>query len=287
MSTRPFRFGVIASGAADAAAWTDLAQDVERLGYETFLVPDNVSAGIITPFPAITAAATATRTLRVGTFVLNCAVRRAKHVVWEAASVDFLSGGRLELGLGAGRPGAERDGALLGVPFGSPGERINQLRATITAWGALFEGGEDEIFRRAVQPKPPLLIAAGGDRMLALAGAEADIVTLGLPPRTTDEGLAERVDRLRELAGDRFDRIELNINVASVGDDPPPWLARMLGTDPRELLEAGSITMLPGSPEQIVDTLLRRRDKTGISYVTVNAAYREEFAPVVERLAGR
>ncbi|MGH3094705.1 MAG: TIGR03621 family F420-dependent LLM class oxidoreductase [Streptosporangiales bacterium] len=292
MSTRSFRFGVVAGGSADAAGWADLARSVEELGYSTMLLPDNVSAGIVAPLPALTAAATATRSLRVGTFVLNCAVRNPMQLAWEAASVDFLSGGRLELGLGAGRPGAESDGQLLGVPFGSPRERVARLRETIDAYEALVatngRGHAAGMFARTVQDRPPLLIAAGGDRMLELAGARADIVTFGLPPRTTDDGLAERTQRLRELAGDRFEHLELGINLAAIGADLPPWLSRIFGgDDPQELIEMGSITLLAGSPDDMADTLLRRRDKTGVSYVTVNADYREQFAPVVERVAGK
>lgn len=291
MSTRSFRFGVVAGGSADAASWTDLARNVEDLGYSTMLIPDNVSVGLISPMPAIAAAATATRSLRVGSFVLNCAVRNPKQVVWEAASVDFLSGGRLELGLGAGRPGAETDGELLGVPFGPPRERIARLRETIDAYDALLatgDSGHSGMFARTIQDRPPLLVAAGGDRMLELAGARADIVTFGLPPRTTDDGLAERTQRLHDLAGDRFEHLELGINLAAIGADLPPWMSRMFGgDDPQELIDMGSITLLTGSPDEMADTLLRRRDKTGVSYITVNADYREQFAPVVERLAGK
>lgn len=294
MSTRSFRFGVVAGGSADAAGWVNLARHVENLGYSTMLLPDNVSVGLVAPLPAITAAATATSSLRVGTFVLNCAVRNPEQVAWEAASVDFLTAGRFELGLGAGRPGAESDGELLGVPFGSPRERVAQLRETIDAYDALLatdsagSGQPPGMFARTVQDRPPLLIAAGGDKMLELAGARADIVTLGLPPRTTDDGLAERTQRLHDLAGDRFEDLELGINLAAIGADLPPWATRMFGgDDPQELIEMGSITLLAGSPDEMADTLLRRRDKTGVSYVTVNADYREQFAPVVERLAGK
>lgn len=306
MTRRPFRFGVVAAGAADAAAWVSLARRAEELGYATLGMPDNVSAGLPAPLPALTAAAVATRSLRVNAFVHNCGVRQPRQLVWEAATVDYLSGGRFVFGVGAGRPGAESDGELLGVPYGSVGQRMRQLREVIDAYKTLLPDGPESsrsgsgsgsgpgsgsgghgpgMFSGVVQkPRPPLLMAAGGDRMLALAAEEADIVTFALPPTTTDDGLAERSGRLRELAGERFDELELSINVAAVGEEFAPWLTSVLGADPKELASSGAITLLPGSREEMITTLQRRRERTGVSYVTVNAGFMEQFAPVVERL---
>lgn len=308
MAVRPFRFGVVAASAPDGGAWMSLARRAEDLGYATLVMPDNVSAGLPAPLPALTAAAVATGSLRVGTFVHNCGVRRPEQLVWEAATVDYLSGGRFEFGVGAGRPGAESDGELLGVPYGSVGQRMKHLREVIRVYKTLLPDGPGSsgpgssgprssgpgssgrghgpgMFAGVVQkPRPPLLMAAGGDRMLTLAAEEADIVTFALPPTTTEDGLAQRSGRLRELAGDRFGELELGINVAAVGDELAPWISRMLGADPKELAARGAITLLRGCPEEMITTLQRRRERAGVSYVTVSAEFMDQFAPVVERL---
>jgi alkanesulfonate monooxygenase SsuD/methylene tetrahydromethanopterin reductase-like flavin-dependent oxidoreductase (luciferase family) len=131
-----------------------------------------------------------------------------------------------------------------------------------------------------------VLIAAAAPRMLRLAAREADTLALGLPPRSTEEDLAAASDRVRAIAADGFDRLELNLNIALVGDDFPPQAGAWLGADPRELIRGGSITVLTGTARQMADTLLRRRDRTGVSYISVNAQFAGAFAPVIELLAG-
>jgi hypothetical protein len=122
--------------------------------------------------------------------------------------------------------------------------------------------------------------------MLRLAAREASVLALGLPPQSTEDDLAATVDRTRDIAGSAFDRLELNLNVALVGDQVPPHAASWLGTDPQELIRGGSITVLAGTPRQMADTLLRRRDRSAVSYVSVNAMFVHTFAPVIELLAG-
>ncbi len=202
----------------------------------------------------------------------------------------MLSDGRFELGLGAGRPDSERDAVRLGVPFGSAGERIDQIEATLAAVRARYSG-EDPAARhdavRGVQrPHPPILVAGAGPRMLALAAKYADSLALGLPPLSTDDDLDAKVRQLRGIAGERLDRLELNINIALVGEEVPAYAAAWFGADPKELLRIGAITTLRGTPREMADTLLRRRDRAGVSYVSVNAMFVELFAPVIELLAG-
>ncbi|MDL4770862.1 MULTISPECIES: LLM class flavin-dependent oxidoreductase [Thermomonosporaceae] len=280
MSDRPFRFGVMAGGARDGAAWAALARHAEDLGYATFLTADTVA----TPAPAIAlaAAAAATTTLRVGTFVLSAAARPVNLVAWEAASLAFATGDRFELGVGAGRPGGEADAELLGVPYGGAAERVARVGRVIDAVAAPPPGA----FAGTGRP-PRVLVAASRPRMLELAAARADTVAFGVPPLTGEAGLARLVRTVRDAAGERFGRVELCTSVHVVGDEVPDWLAARMGVGFAELAEAGSIALLAGTPREMADRLERRRDELGISYVTVPSAFAGRLAPVVERLAGR
>jgi probable F420-dependent oxidoreductase len=274
MTEREFRFGVVAGRARNGAEWAATARQAEDLGYDALLVPDTTNT--FAPFPALAAAAAHTRTLRVGTYVLSAPNRTPGLVAWESETLQVLSGGRFELGIGGGRPGAERDAAVLGTDFGSPGDRLRRVEAAI----------------RAVRerPEPPkILVAASRPRMLALAARHADIVALGLAPQATEDDLAAAVTALREAAGDRFNALELHLNtgaVAETADDIPDFVARMVGGDPRPMAEAGGIGFLLGSPEQIAEKLRRRRAELGISYVGVSAFSMTAFAPVIPLLRG-
>ncbi|MCT9932037.1 LLM class flavin-dependent oxidoreductase [Planotetraspora sp. A-T 1434] len=298
--TKHFRFGIVAALAPDAGAWAALARRTEDLGYSTLLVPDTL--GTLPPLLALTAAATATTRLRLGTFVLAAPYRNPRQLAWELAGLDFLSGGRLEVGVGAGRPDAREDAAALGMPYGTAGERIAQVEAVIAETRAAFgearaafgqagaassettaASSKSGRFSQVVQRQgPPILVAGAGERMMAVAAKEADIVTLALPPDSTDDDLRRPIDALRGMAGARFDQIELSVNLLQVGPRPAPWLpAGYQGPPP------GAVAVLDGSPREMADVLLRRRDELGVSYVTVNGFYAETLAPVVELLTGR
>ncbi|MEW9553043.1 LLM class flavin-dependent oxidoreductase [Nonomuraea sp. NPDC050783] len=259
MTDHPFRFGAVAGRAPD---WCGLARRAEDLGYTTLLVPDTL--GTLSPFSAAAAAAAVTTRLRIGTYVLSVANRTPRAVAWEAATLHELSGGRFELGLGAGRPDAERDAAELGLPYGTPGERVRRLADTIDAVAG-------------AAPEVPVLVAASGTWLLRLAAAQARTLALGVPPQYTEEQVAARLDELYELAGDRFHDLELAMNLVSAGAEPPAWLGP---------LGPGATGALRGTPAEMAEVLRRRRDRLGVSYVSVNAQYLEEFAPVVELLAG-
>jgi probable F420-dependent oxidoreductase len=281
MTNGTFRFGVTNGGAADMASWTAAARRAESLGYATFLMPDTTSTPA--PLPALAAAAAATTTIHVGTWVLCDALRNPRTLAWEVATLDQLTGGRVELGLGAGRPGAEQDALRLGVPYGSPGERVERLAESVALIRHLLAGGEDG-FPATASPVP-VLIAASGPRLLRYAAQHADIIAFGWPPATTAEQAQPVIDRVREAAAGRLDHLELAAGLIAVDDEEHPWLRRM-GLDAASLAAAGAVTVATGTPRHIADTLLRRRDELGLSYITVPAQSVDPFAPVVELLAG-
>lgn len=274
--SKEFRFGIVAGMAPDAAAWTATARHAEDLGYSTLLVPDTL--GTLPPLLAMTAAATVTTTLRVGTFVLAAPYRNPPQLAHELAGLDFLSGGRLEVGVGAGRPAAEEDARALGMPYGTAAERVALVRTVIGEVRAAFAGSGTTVQHEG----PPIMIAGAGPRMLALAAEEADIVALAVQADTTEEGLGGPVGTLREAAGARFDDIELSMNLLQIGDEPPPWVPEGLRNPSAE-----AAAILRGSPREMADTLLRRRDELGLSYITVSGFFADALAPVVELLAGR
>jgi alkanesulfonate monooxygenase SsuD/methylene tetrahydromethanopterin reductase-like flavin-dependent oxidoreductase (luciferase family) len=263
-----FRFGVVAATARTGAEWSTTARRAEELGYDTLLVPDTVHT--LSPFAALAAAAASTSSLRLGTYVLSAPNRTPGLVAWETRSLQLLSGGRFELGIGGGRPGAERDAAIVGGQFGTPGDRLRRVAETIRAV-------------REEPDSPPILVAASKPGMLRLAADQADIVALGLPPQSSEDELADMVARLRGFGGSP----QVHVNVAAVAktaDAIPEWVSRMVGGDPRPMAAAGGIAFLLGEPGEIAETLWRRRADLGISYVGVSAAFMEEFAPVITEL---
>ncbi|GLY69261.1 LLM class flavin-dependent oxidoreductase [Amycolatopsis taiwanensis] len=266
---KPFRFGIVGGLGADLKSWTDLARRAEDLGYDTLVSPDPQTE--LDPFTTLSAAAAVTTTLHVGTFVAVERFRDRRLLEWQARSLHTLTGGRFELGLGTGRPDAAATLAKLGGEFGTPGERFAHLTETVA-------------YLKEQPRRPPLLLAAGGPRMLEFAAREADIVTLAAMPRTTEDELRSIVDTFWRAAGDRD--VELAMNLLAVGDQRVPWLERFAGVGLPELVAGGAVSVLPGTPEQAADTLRRRRVELGVSYITINSAFIEQFAPVVELLRG-
>jgi len=294
MTDRTFRFGVVAGQAGPADEWTTLVRRVEDAGFSSLLNPDAFTVGA--PFVALAAAAAVTTSLRLGTFVLAAPLRTPAGIAWEAASLDRLSGGRFELGLGAGRPQAAAEADLLGVPFGTPGERVDRLAGTIRGVRSLMTAAAHTADKHPGQamaadaglvpvqrPTPPIMIAGSGPKVLKLAAAEADIMSLAV---NTEADLADRVTRLRELAGERFGGIELNTNIFAVGDAVAPWMTSRFGVDPARARDNQDLRVLNGDPATMADVLRRRRDQFGVSYVLVNAFAWEKLAPVVAKLAG-
>src|SRR4051812_19588741 len=226
---REVRFGVIGGRARSGDEWAATARRVEDLGYDSLLIPDTLRT--YAPFPALAVAAAHTRTLHVGTYVLSVPNRNPGLVAWESETLQTLSGGRFELGLGGGRPGAEADAAALGADFGSPGDRLRRVSEII-----------DTVRER---PDPPrILVAASKPRMLALAAEKADTIALGLPPSSTETDLAAVVARIGNPS------VELHLNTATVArtvDAIPDRASTMVGTDARALAAAGSIAFLIGT----------------------------------------
>ena len=269
---RPFRFGVIAAPRGTGEQWIATARRISDLGFGSLLVPDGL--GLHAPFPALATAA-AVPGLRVSTFVLAAPLRPPLSAAWEGHSMTALTGGRFDFGIGTGRPGARAEVERLGMRWGTGAERLELVRQAIAHLRNLDGDGHT-----------PVLMAAAGPRALALAAAEADVVTLAAPPLAERAEVQQLADDLRELAGARAQQLELAMNVFLVGDDVPPWAARVIDGDPALLRERDTLAVLRGSATEMADELRRRRDALGVSYLAVSEAFVDELAPVVERLTG-
>ena len=307
---RRFRFGAQLSFAGSHEEWAAKARRVEELGYATLCVPDHFDDQLA-PIPALVAAAAATTRLRIGTLVLANDYRHPLLVAKEAATVDLLSGGRLELGLGAGW--LARDYAESGIPHDPPSVRIERLEEGLAVVKGLLEGGRFSFAGRyytvtdhpgtplpVQRPRPPILVGGGGRRILSLAGREADIVSVNFDLRSgwigtqlgvtaTAEATAEKVGWVREAAADRFDGIELSYTayLTMVTDDRDGVAAGLgygFGLDADQVVAMPNFAI--GTVAQIADELERRRDELGLSYVVVGGECHEAMAPVVARLAG-
>jgi len=268
MTNRPFRFGLVGT-AADLKTWTDLARRAEDRGYDTLVSPDpQLDAD---PFTILSAAAAVTTNLHVGTWVAVDSFRDRRLLDWQARSLHEFTGGRFEVGLGTGRPDAARKLEQLGGEFGTGAQRYAHIRETVA-------------YLKRDDAGPPLLLAPGGPKMRALAARYADIATMAFMPSTTVAEAKSIVDGFRA----ETDRdIELALSLMAVGDEPAPWLEKYIGTTVGDLVAAGAVTVLPGTPQDGADTLLRWREELGTSYVTINSGFLDQFARVIELLKGR
>jgi probable F420-dependent oxidoreductase len=305
----PFRFAVHAANARSGEAWLTFARRAEALGYDTLLVPDHLGHQL-SPISALAAAAAVTTRLRIGPYVFANDFRHPLVMAREAATLDVLSGGRLELGLGAGW--RTSDYRQLGLAYEAPGRRIDRLvealplvkrlleGETVTHVGAHYRLGGAVLHPRPVQrPRPPLHIGAGGPRMLRLAAREAEIVglipqfTSGGRPQirdATEEALARKVELVRTTAGDRFWTLELSIYCADAGMvGSGHGLAGSLAAAAKGVVVAtvGSPYLLYGTLGQLRERLERRRDRLGISHYAIPGHAMEEMAPLVEALSGQ
>jgi probable F420-dependent oxidoreductase len=272
MAIHPFRFGVSLLSGDTTAGWQSKVRQAADLGYDIVQVPDHL--GLPAPFPALVSAA-AVPGPRLGTFVLNAGFYRPALLARDVAETSRLLDGRLELGIGTGYNPAEFEEA--GLPFGNAGQRIDHLERTLAE------------LRKLVDPMPPLLLGASGERMLRLAAREADIVgfTVVTPESDPERVLADRIEFLRAAAGDRFDQLELNLFVFAVSvcaGEPDLTVARqVLGAMSDEQIRALPGVLI-GSAEQVAETLLRYREKYGLSYFGVLETSMSDFAQVIERL---
>jgi probable F420-dependent oxidoreductase len=309
---KPFRFGVNVWRATSRAEWVDKARKLEGLGYSALTVPDHL-ADLFAPLPALVSAAEATTHLRVGTNVLNNDLRHPVLVAREAATVDLLTDGRFQLGLGAGHMQSEYDQA--GLHFDAGGTRVERLTEAVTIIKGLLTGEQvtfagrhyrvtgHQIYPLPVQrPHPPVLIGGNGRQLLTLAAQEADIVGLtgftlrrgGTEPDFSGwkaAGIDERLQLIREAAGNRYDRLELNALVQRVvvtenrRHAAEELARRWTQLSPEEILQSPYVLL--GTVDQMVEDLQERRERLGISYYVIFEPYMDAFAPVVARLAGR
>ncbi|GHE02672.1 TIGR03621 family F420-dependent LLM class oxidoreductase [Streptomyces alanosinicus] len=291
--TRPFRFGVNLLTPAPAAEWRTKCRRAEELGYDVILVPDHL--GMVAPFPALVAAAAATERPRLGTFVLNAGFWNPVLLAREVATTDALTGGRLELGLGTGYVRAEHEEA--GLPYGSPGERVDHLARTVEELDRVLGAAGHR--PRPARSRVPLLIGANGNRMLRLSAEHADIAAFtGAAPGSAPGTLVplgaaeldERVARYRGLAAGRTEAAELNLLIQQVEitDDPEPVLKPLLERQPQLTLESALElpVLLVGPLEHVVARVRALRERFGFSYLTVLEPSMEAFAPVMELLRG-
>lgn len=309
---RPFRFNIQCSSPehVDARSWAALARQVEDLGYTTLTVSDHLDEQVA-PIAALMAAADATSTLRIGAMVFCNDYRHPVVLAKEAATLDALSGGRFELGLGAGWMTSDYQRA--GLTLDPPGVRIARLAEALTVLKGMFADGplhhSGEYYQvdglngtpKPVQrPYPPIVIGGGGRRLLSLAAREADIIGLNmnmaggvidasLGSNATIVATDEKVGWVRDAAGARWDELTLQVRVhlAVVTDDRASvveHLAAGFGLTPEQAL--GTPHALCGSVEQICDDLVERRERFGISTIGLALDALTDLAPVVARLAG-
>lgn len=311
--SRKFRFGIAPAGAESAEAWVKLARRAEELGYSTLLVPDHF-VNDFTPVPALAFAAAATKTLRIGTFVFDNDFRHPAMAAKEAATLDFLSGGRFELGIGAGWHGPEYE--AVGIPFDPPGVRVSRLEEAVQIIKSFF-GEEPFSFSgqhytikdlqgspRSVQrPHPPILMAGGGKRVLSLAAHHADIVGVHVKTRadggggdrstTSSAATAEKLAWVQEAAGERFADLEINMLVSRfVLTDGRRKAAEELSAaiddpvvTPEFLLDMPAAFI--GSLDYMAEKIERLREDYFFSYFVISDEDMEAFAPVVARLTGK
>ncbi len=280
MTDKNFRFGVVAAPYGGGERWVAQVRRYAELGYGSVLVPDVLH--LPAPFPSLAMAAAVTD-LDVGTWVAAAPLRPPRLAAWEAHSMTVLTGGRFEFGIGAGRPEMGVELTELGLPFGSASERLALVAATIDAVRALDDTDDDT---DGDGNRTPILMAAGGPKSRSLAAEHADIVTFATDAMTGRDRIRELVADVRAKAGDRADDIEFTTNLFVVGDDVPPHVARYMDVDVAAFRAADTTARLTGSTQAMADELRRRRDELGASYVTVNAEFSEQLAPVLELLTG-
>jgi len=284
------------------------AKRLEAIGYETLSMPDHMVGGAWSNMPALGAAAAVTTKLRLGNLVLDNDFRNPVVLAREFATLDVISNGRVEIGLGAGW--FDRDYQSTGIPFDRGRVRVARLAEAVMLMKRVFT--EDEVTfegtyyrttksecrpKTVQQPRPPILIAAGGPEILALAGREADIVAVippgaGVQPPAPDDvaatGVRRQIDVVREAAGSRFEEIELSCFVdVTLTDDREKTIAELADkakVDPAVL--GSSVYRGIGTLDQVREHIVRVRRDTGITYFCLRGPHAEELAPVVKDLSG-
>ena len=307
----PFRFGVQASKTNTRDLWVDLAHRCEDKGYSCLTMPDHFDDQLA-PVPALMTAANVTTTLRIGALVWDNDYKHPAVLAKELATMDVLSDGRLELGIGAGWMISDYE--QMGIPYDAAKVRIDRfVEGLKVIKGAMAEGpfsfsGDHYTITdyngtpKPIQaPCPPILIGGGGKRVLSIAAREADIVginatmsagVVGLHTFSTmtAEVVDEKVAIVREAAGARFNDIELNVraflvNITDDAKQAASGIASMLGVE-QQMVEESPFALV-GPTSKLIEDLLERRERWGFSYIIVGADDVDSFAPVVAALNGK
>ncbi|MEI7754868.1 MAG: TIGR03621 family F420-dependent LLM class oxidoreductase [Actinomycetota bacterium] len=310
-SHRPFRFGIQAANAASRSEWVSLAQRAEANGFDVLTMPDHFTEQLA-PIPALMTVADATTTLRIGALVWDNDYKHPVVLAKELATMDLLSEGRLEVGMGAGWMVTDYEQS--GIPYDSPKVRIDRfIEGMAILKGAMSEGtfsysgthynitDYNGLPKPVQRPLPPFLIGGGGKRVLSYAAREADIIgingtmTAGVVgpdaiSTMTAEAVDEKVAIVHAAAGDRMSQIEMNVRafMVNVTNDRlavTESFSSMLGV-PRSFMEESPFALV-GTTDQMIDDLLARRERWGFSYIIVGGEDVESFAPVVAALAGK
>ena len=307
---RGFRFGVQVSKETTAKGWAELARRTEAAGYEVLTMPDHFTDQLA-PIPALMAAASATTTLRVGALVFDNDYKHPVVLAKELATIDLLSDGRLDIGLGAGWMISDYEEA--GIPYDSPKVRIDRfiegvavIRGAMAEGAFSFSGDHYTITNyngqpKPVQARPPLLIGGGGKRVLSYAAREADIIGINgtmtagvVGPEAlstmTAESVDEKVAIVAAAGAHRINDIEMNIRTffVKVTNDRAATvdgISSMFGVS-KDMIDASPFALI-GSVEECIEQLLERRERWGFSYTIVGAENIDECAPIVAALRGK
>ena len=308
---KPFRFGIQASSLPDRKSWIELAKRTEASGFDVLTMPDHFTDQLA-PVPALMSVADATTKLRVGALVWDNDYKHPVVLAKELATMDLLSDGRLELGIGAGWMISDYEQS--GIPYERAGLRIDRMIEGIDVMKGCFAQGVfsyagkhytitnyDGLPKPLQAPCPPILIGGGGKRVLTYAAQVADIIGINatmsagaVGPEAistmTAEAVDGKVDIIRETAGDRFNHVEMNIRafLVNITDDAAGAISRLAaGMGVEESMVAETPFALMGPPSKLIEDLIARRERWGFSYVIVGGEDIEKFAPVVAALSGK
>jgi probable F420-dependent oxidoreductase len=310
---RELRFGVHVLGRSGHDEWVALARQVENSGFAVLTVPDHLIDGCLSPFAALGLAAEATSTLRIGTLVLNNDLRHPALVAREVLALDSLSGGRVELGLGAGSTMSSPEYESVGIRFDDGATRVARLAEAVEVLDGLLRGNDvtfsGEHYRlnghrtwppAAQRPRPPILVVGSGRRLLRIAAQRADVVSLsGIGPTRSDggthgtagfspEAVDARVALVRAASSGRDLELQALVQRVIVTDDPRGTAERARESLPEHSVEdiLGTPYLWIGTIESICDGVLAAGERWGFSYFTVFSDSIEAVTPIVNRLAG-
>lgn len=308
---RPFRFGVQSSSAKTRADWLDIARRTEDQGYSCLTMPDHYDEQLA-PVPALMTAANVTTTLRIGALVWDNDYKHPAVLAKELATMDVLCDGRLELGIGAGWMISDYE--QMGIPYDSAKIRIDRFVEGIKVIrGAMAQGpfsfsgehytitGYNGTPKPIQAPCPPILIGGGGKRVLSIAAREADIIGINATMSAgvvgadtfltmTAQAVDEKVDIVRVAAGARLADIEMNVRafLVNITDDAAGAaadIAAMIGVE-QKMVEETPFALV-GPPSKLIEDLIARRERWGLSYIIVGDDQIDAFAPVVSALNGK